>query len=137
MDPLSITVGCVSLLSSIAGLSRQISKFVGDVRDSRKEMEAVLRELASLTFCIEMLRNDCDNPAIPYPESFRENLTNMLHNCHGVITEIEELMRKTAAGTFGSRIQWATTAQDDLNKLRLRLEAHKGAIDIALDMLQM
>jgi hypothetical protein len=137
MDPLSITAGCVGLLSSIASLSGQIGKFVGDVRGSRKDMEAVSRELASLTICIEMLRTDCGNPAVRYPASFRENLTNMLRNCHSVTAEIENLMRKTPTDSLGGRIRWASSAQDDMNKLRLRLEAHKGAIDIALDMLQM
>jgi hypothetical protein len=98
-------------------------------------MEAVSRELASLKICLEILRDDCNNLEVRYPVSFRENFINLLHNCHEVMSEMGDLMRKMSTAGLGRQLQWAATAQDDMNKLRLRLEAHKGAIDIALDML--
>ena len=53
---LAIAVACTSLISNIVTLSKQIVTFVSDFRDARKDMDAVSRELSSLSLCIEGLR---------------------------------------------------------------------------------
>jgi chromosome segregation ATPase len=132
---LVIAVACTSLISNIATLSKQIVTFVSDFRDARKDMDAVSRELSSLSLCIESLRND--GSKIQLPESLQQNLVGVLQNCDDVTKEMRELLRKLSSETFGRRVQWSVIARDEMNKLRSRLEAHKSAIDIALDMISM
>ena len=132
---LAIAVACTSLISNIVTLSKQIVTFVSDFRDARKDMDAVSRELSSLSLCLEGLRNDSSK--IQLPTSLQQNLVGVLRNCDDVTKEMRELLRKLSSENLGRRMQWSIIARDEMNKLRSRLEAHKSAIDIALDMISM
>lgn len=132
MEPLSITTGCVGLISGIANLSMHIALFVSEVRSARKDMDAVQRELASLSLCLEALRIDCSSRRVDYPEAIRENLAQALINCDVITQQIKELLNKLSSGRLGRRIQWSFNSRDDMAKLRSGLEAHKSSIEIAL-----
>jgi Fungal N-terminal domain of STAND proteins len=135
MDPLSISTACVSLIATLGRILPQIVSFVSDVRDARRDMDAVSRELHSLSLSLENLRDD--STKIKYPEGSRRTLITVLGNCDHVTKEIEALLNKMASGNIGRRMQWTIYGRDDMNKLRSRLEAYKSAIDIALDMVSM
>lgn len=135
MDPISITTACVGLIAAIAQLSIQLGAFVSDVRDARKDMDAVLRELGSLSLCLQTLRDDSANSSLP--ESLRTSLGAILHNCDIIVKQIQALLDKMSSGNLGRRVQWATFGREDMNRLRSSLESHKSAIDIALDMCSM
>ena len=132
MEPLSITTGCVGLISGITNLSMHIALFVSEVRSARKDMDAVQRELASLSLCLEALRIDCSSRRVDYPEAIRENLAQALINCDVITQQIKELLNKLSSGRLGRRIQWSFNSRDDMAKLRSGLEAHKSSIEIAL-----
>ena len=132
MDPLSISTACVSLIATLGRIFPQIVSFVSDVRNARRDMDAVSRELHSLSLSLEYLRDD--SIKIGYPEGSHQTLITVLGNCGHVVNEIEALLNKMASGNVGRRMQWTIYGRDDMNRLRSRLEAHKSAIDIALDM---
>jgi hypothetical protein len=52
---LAITIACASLISGIVTLSQQIATFVSSVRNARKDMDAVSRELSFLKLSLEAL----------------------------------------------------------------------------------
>lgn len=137
MDPLSIASASAGLLSSIASLTLTITKFVSSVRNARNDMDGVRRELSSLQLCVEALQNDIQDPQIQYPPSLQRSLVDVLRNCDGVTKEMETLLKQSTANSLGKRIKWAAIQQDEMNKLRLRLEAHKATINIALEMVMM
>src|SRR5436305_11415795 len=130
---LAITVACASLISSIGTLSKQIVAFVSDIRDARKDMDAVSRELSSLSLCLEGLRDDSSK--IQLPESLQQNLVGVLRNCDDVTKEMQDLLTNLLRESLRTGVQWSMLARDEMNKLRSRLEAHKSAIDIALEMI--
>jgi hypothetical protein len=132
MDPISITSGCVGLLTGVAHLTSQITSFVSSVRDARKDMAAVSGELVSLSLCLETLRDD--SMKIKYPEAFNENLLTVLKNCDTVTTEMTTLLGKLSSANLMRKIQWSAMGRDDMNKLRSSLESHKSALEIGLDM---
>jgi hypothetical protein len=132
MDPLSISTACVSLIATLGRIFPQIVSFVSDVRDARRDMDAVSQELHSLSLSLENLRDD--SIEINYPEGSHRTLITVLGNCDHVAKEMEALLNKMASGNIGRRMEWTIYGRDDMNKLRSRLEAHKSAIDIALDM---
>jgi hypothetical protein len=132
MDPLSISTACVSLIATLGRILPQIASFISDVGDARRDLDAVSRELHSLSLSLANLRDD--STKIKYPEGSRRTLITVLGNCDHVTKEIEALLNKMASGNIGRGMQWTIYGQDDMNKLRSRLEAHKSAIDIALDM---
>lgn len=124
-----------SLISGIVTLSQQINTFVSSVRNARKDMDAVSRELSSLKLSLEGLRDDSSK--INFPESLQQNLVGVLQNCDDVTKQMQDLLKKLSSESLRRHIQWSISARDEMNKLRSRLEAHKSAIDIALDMISM
>lgn len=137
MEPISISASCVGIVKSIVDLSLLIGKFVANVRDARKDMDAVQRELSSLRLCVESLQTDSQNPDLHYPAVLQRSLVDVLANCDGVIAEMTRLLQKMSSSSIGRYVQWVANGRGDMDKLRSRLEAHKATIDIALDMVSM
>jgi hypothetical protein len=129
MDPLSITAASVSLLSGITTLSKTISSFVIVAREARKDVDGFSRELVSLSLCVEALRDD----GFDFPESLRAQLVTILSNCDAVTREMTTLVQRYTHPSAGRRIKWSFSSRDEVVKLRNRLEAHKSALEIALE----
>jgi hypothetical protein len=51
-----------------------------------------------------------------------------------VLEEIEEKLKKHSGNMIDKAARWAINGQNDVAKLRSSLEAHKSALEIALDM---
>ena len=136
MDPLSLTVGIASLLTTVIKTSISITTFVRTVRGARKDLEHVTRELSSLQLSLSMLSEDCEE--IELPASLEGNLRNVLKNCEVVVSEIERTLQKMKDGsTLAKRIEWSISAQSEIDKLRSNLEAHKASLDITLEAISM
>jgi regulator of replication initiation timing len=134
MDPFTIATTCVGLISAIAQLSSQIKQFVSNFRDTRKDLESVTAELQSLSMCLECLQNDYSNERVSYPENISKSLLAVLQNCEGVTTQMQALLDRASSASVNKRLQWAMHGSQQMNTLRSSLEAHKSAIDIALEM---
>jgi hypothetical protein len=132
MDPFSLTAGYLGLLAGIAQLTAQITVFVSSVRDARRDMDAVSRELSSLSLCLGTLKDD--SAKVEYPDGLRENLIVVLKNCDWVVKDMTQLLEKLSSANLKSKIQWTISGKDDMNRLRSSLESHKSALEIALDM---
>lgn len=136
MDPLSIATGCTSLVGTIIRVSISINGFVRDVRSARSELDGVSRELLSLKTILELLQQDAsDSTAVSFPETLRKQITGIITNCSGVIQEIQDVLEKHQENRVDKAAKWALSGKSDVNKLRSSLEAHKSALEIALDML--
>jgi hypothetical protein len=79
MDPFSVSTACIGLLAAVAQLKIQSTGFISDVREVRRDMDAVGRELVSLSIRLQTLRDDSGK--IRYPEGVRENLLAVIKNC--------------------------------------------------------
>jgi hypothetical protein len=135
MDPLSIATGCVSLVVSISKLTISISGFVREVRGARSDLDAVSRDLLSLKTVLELLAEDAsDSNDTVFPETLRKQVTGIIANCTGVLEQIEEVLKKHSGNRIDKAAKWAISGQNDVAKLRSSLEAHKSALEIALDM---
>lgn len=132
MEPLSITAACTTIVANVAKLIIDINTFVTSVRDARADMAAVNRELSSLSFSLSILQEDASKVA--YPENMEKNLLGILQNCDLSTTEMKALLEKLSSMKLGRRVQWAVEGRAEMNKLRSSLEAHKSAIEIALEM---
>lgn len=130
MDPLSITTACLGALGTIAKVSLEIPLFISSVREARKDMEAVLRELTSLTLCLSALQDDAQKVTFP------ATLLGVVQSCDQIAGQIMSLLAKLKLMKSG-RIRWTLTEREEVNKLRSSLESHKSCIDVALDMASM
>lgn len=136
MDPLSITTACVSLVCSVTKVSMQISDFVRKAREARGDLDAVSRELVSLKTVLEILSDDAGTGK-GFPNSLAKQISGILTNCGGVLEQIETSLQKHAGGGITPAVKWTLSGRDDMDKLRSNLEAHKSALDIALDMVSL
>jgi ankyrin repeat protein len=135
MDPLSITAACSTLVTTVLKVSIQINGFVREVRDARWDLDAVSRELISLKTVLEILSEDAENSTGGgFPQSLVRQICGILTNCGGVLEQIEASLQKHAGGGVKRGVKWSLSGRDDVNKLRSSLEAHKSALDIALEM---
>jgi len=138
MDPLSIAGTCVSLVGTITKTSILVTGFVRDVRAARSDLDAVSRELLSLKTVLELLADDVAEPAGKgFPETLKKQITGIVSNRSGVIIEIEQTLKKHEGTGLKKSAQWASSGKDDMAKLRSSLEAHKSALEIALDMVNL
>ena len=115
-----------------------ISTFVRQVRDARGDLDAVSRELVSLKSILEILAEDtARSGANGLPESLIMQIQGIMSGCDDVIIQITSILSKYDGNGLVARSQWAINGRGDIDKLRSSLEAHKSALNIALDMLSL
>jgi hypothetical protein len=136
MEPLSITTGCLALISTIGKTSSVITSFVRDCRDARHDLDAISRELTSLGSVLTLLKEDSattKDQAIP--ETLRAQIVSVISNCSQVLTTLDDLLQKHNGVRVDKAARWVMTGRDDAAKLRSTLVAHVGALNLALDLL--
>jgi Fungal N-terminal domain of STAND proteins len=136
MDPFSIAVGCASLIGTITKLSTSISSFVKSARAARGDLDALSRELTSLKTLVELLEEDAKDESA-FPDTLRQQISGIVTNCAVVLDEIERLLDKFDGPGATRSAKWASGGKDDTQKLRISLEAHKSALEIALEMVSL
>jgi hypothetical protein len=135
MDPLSITATCVGLASTITRTSLAVISFVKDVRSARSDLDVISRELSSLKIILELLAEDVnDSTTLSIPQTLQKQITGIITNCTGVVVDIEKTLVEHGGGRMNKAAKWVASGKSDVAKLRLSLEAHKSALEIALDM---
>ncbi|KAF5657826.1 hypothetical protein FDENT_14166 [Fusarium denticulatum] len=134
MDPLSITTGCIGLISTIGTLSLSINSFVRTCREARSDLDRVARELLSLQTVLELIKDAIDEDR-SFPDTLAYHVSGILANCHSVVLELQGCITKYCKSRLRTRAAWAISGQGDVAKLRSNVEAHKAALELALDML--
>ncbi|KIL94273.1 hypothetical protein FAVG1_02836 [Fusarium avenaceum] len=135
MDPLSIASGCAGLVSAIGSLSFSIHAFVRTCREARSDLDRVSRELLSLQTVLELIQEDVADDTTAFPQTLERHVSGIVLNCNLVVTEIQECITKYSSDNrLKVKASWAINGQGDIAKLRSSLEAHKAALELALDM---
>ncbi|KAF2474415.1 uncharacterized protein BDR25DRAFT_340892 [Lindgomyces ingoldianus] len=136
MDPLSISVSCATLVGAVAKTSALVTGFVRDVRDARGDLDAISRELLSLKTVLELLADDtADISNTTIPPTLQNQILGIIMNCDGVVAEMEASLKNHGDSKLGKAGYWTVGGgKGDMAKLRFGLEAHKSALELALDM---
>lgn len=138
MDPLSISVSCLTLVATISRLSISVSTFIDDVRAARTDLLAVDRELSSLQAILKLLAKDTEHTSDHIPsEAIQVQIRGIITNCTGLLEEMERTLRRYGGTRIDKAAKWAISGKGDIAKLRSSLESHKSALQIALDMIDM
>ena len=133
MDPLSIATGCLSLVGTITKVSLTLSAFVRTARDARNDLDSVSRELLSLRTVLELLAEDTKSTSNPVPQNLEKQISGIVGNCDAAVQDIERSLQKHETKKMAS-INWAWSGREEMARLRSTLEAHKSALELALDM---
>ncbi|KAF6811412.1 hypothetical protein CSOJ01_05704 [Colletotrichum sojae] len=135
MDALSISTGCLALITAVAQAGSGIASFVTTCREARQDLAAVSAELAELGVTLTILKNDTDDDApARLPEDLRRRICDLIANCDGVIVELAALLEKhRGGGTINSAARWALSGKKEAAKIKASLEAHKGALALVVE----
>ncbi|KAF2124909.1 hypothetical protein P153DRAFT_360558 [Dothidotthia symphoricarpi CBS 119687] len=136
MDPLTITSTCIGLIATTAQASIAVTAFVKDVRDARRDLDGVSRELLSLSSVLTYLRDDTeDEKARTLPDALNSQIIGILANVKVTVLEIEGCLLKCERSKMGKGGYWTLGgAKGEINKLRSSLESHTTALDLALQL---
>lgn len=109
--------------------------FVKDVRAARSDFDTVSRELLSVKIVLELLADDVDeytNHSIL--QTLKKQIAGIVTNCTSVVVDIEGTLKKNDGGKLNKAAKWVASGRNDIAKLQSSFEAHKSALETALDM---
>ncbi|KAK6363115.1 hypothetical protein TWF730_000562 [Orbilia blumenaviensis] len=129
MDPLSITAGVFSLLSSLAALSMKANDFCEEFQGAELEIRGLTEELNSLGSILKQLERNCRSIS----KSLVEDLNKILQQLNTTVIEIQ-LFLKSALGKRLRSPFWAFTGKKRCEQFLRRLEAYKSTLNITLTL---
>ncbi|KAL1854346.1 hypothetical protein Daus18300_011532 [Diaporthe australafricana] len=127
-------IGAVSAVVAIVELAGMISvsaaSFMRDVKDARKDMIQVRKDLSDLSTILRMVAEDLDHDKSPAGDNMqsRQHIIGIAHSCRTILVEIETVLREGR-----SQLRWVASGKARVEKLRERLETCKLSLDVALD----
>ncbi|OBS20413.1 hypothetical protein FPOA_06783 [Fusarium poae] len=133
MDPLSITTACIGLIGTVAKTTLAVTNFTRECREARSDLTSINGELSQLQLVLELLRDDTavsDGQILP--ESLQEQILSIIDNCSAVVSKIHDVLDKhsSKAGV----LKWITFGKNEVIGLRMSLEAHRGSLNLALEL---
>ncbi|KAJ7210908.1 hypothetical protein GGX14DRAFT_625178 [Mycena pura] len=137
MDPLSISMSCLTLISAVSAASSSVTDFIVNCRSARIDLEAIARELSDLEITLRIIQidgADDGGDAANFPDDLQRNIANIVTNCTHIIGDLETLLQKYQdVGRLERSAQWALTGRKEAEKMRVSLAAHKGALNLVID----
>ncbi|KAE8854445.1 hypothetical protein PTNB29_09801 [Pyrenophora teres f. teres] len=135
MDPLSITVSCVTLVTAVSRVTYSLTGFIREWRDASSDLRIISQELSSMQIVIGNLRNTFATKESTLPPNLKEQILGILKSCLQVVGGIEASLLKHANSRLGKGGYWALGGgKEDMAKYRSSLEAHKSALEITLEL---
>jgi len=135
MDPVGAAGAAVSVFAVVelvGRVSALAASFMRGVRDARRDMIQVRKDMSDLSTVLEMVAEDLEkegDSALGGDMSHSQrHIVDIAHGCRAVLLEIEVVIRKGQ-----SRLRWVLSGKERVNKLRERLETYKLSLDVALD----
>ncbi|KAH8894587.1 hypothetical protein GQ53DRAFT_84425 [Thozetella sp. PMI_491] len=137
-DPLSITTGCLSLISAVAKTTVSVASFIRGCRDARADLTAVNLQLSELRIVLELLHED--HGAAVIPDTLQRQILSIIANCTAVVDKIDDLLERynveagKAIGGAVTSVKWVAFGKAEAAGLRMSLEAHRGSLELALEL---
>jgi hypothetical protein len=135
-NPRSITLGCVTLGSTIATVIVNLSAFICDIRDSQGDIIAVSCEMHNLRQVLESLEEHTDPSKTPSTISpkLQEQISSIIANCSQIVEDVNSCVQSHTGSRVEKGIRWVAKGKAEMAKLRSSLEAHKTSLTLALDI---
>jgi uncharacterized protein (DUF3084 family) len=130
-DPLSITGTALSIAAFSFKLIKDIDQFMRQVRQARSEMDGISRELGSLRSALEMLAEDAKTPGVQFPQT----LERILKNCMDELQKLDAKLQEYHSERLKIRVKYVWSGKETMNSYQTTLAAHKGALDLAVDVM--
>lgn len=133
MDPLSITVSCLTLIGVASKTSLAVTTFIRGCRDARSDLMSISGELTQLQLVLELLKDDTDVtgdriiPSLCRPRSCPSSPTAPTSS-----TSLNKVLQNYATKTGPAK--WTTYGKTEVDGLRMSLEAHRGSLSLVLEL---
>lgn len=133
MDPLSITVSCLTLIGVASKTSVAITTFIRGCRAARSDLTSISGELTQLQLVLELLKDDTDvTDDRIIPQSLQAQILSIIANCSDVVDKVNKVLQKFATKTGPAK--WTTYGKTEVDGLRMSLEAHRGSLSLVLEL---
>jgi hypothetical protein len=134
MDPLSITTGCITLITVVAKCVSCVKDFAVNCRDARQDLAAMSRELSDLDMTLHILKDDTgeDGPR-KLPQNLRQRICDIMENCNSVLVELKALLDRYDGAGLDRSARWALSGRKDAQKIGSSLKAHKEALSLVVE----
>lgn len=134
MDPFSVSIGCITLLSVVTKVSRSVTDFAVGFRDARKDLLSVSHELSGLDLTLQVLKADTETKERhELPNVLRQYICDIIENCKNDLTRFEESLRVYEGESLNRTAKWAISGRKDAEKILEAIAAHKGALSLATE----
>lgn len=134
MEALGAAASVVAIVEIVGRVSASAASFMHDIKDARRDMIQVRKDMSGLSTLLGMVSEDLDyhghdssSRAGAMPHS-QQHIVDIAHSCGAVLLEIETVLREGR-----SRFAWVTSGKERVGRLRERLETCKLSLDVALD----
>ncbi|KAJ4328901.1 hypothetical protein N0V84_000689 [Fusarium piperis] len=131
---MEVAAACIAFAQAADKTISIIRAFIIDCRHARSDLSAVNRELSELKLTLNILRDlvpDGSKTRDPLPSSIRDDIRSIIRNCLDVAKEIDDVLLEHR-GRFAA-VNWATKGKQKINSLNSVLEAHRRALNLAVD----
>ncbi|RSL69892.1 hypothetical protein CEP53_002065 [Fusarium sp. AF-6] len=131
---MEIAASCIAFAQAADKTISTIRGFIIDCRDARGDLSAVNRELSELKLTLNILEDlvpDGSETGDPLPSSIRDDIRSIIRDCLDVAKEIDDVLVEHR-GKFAA-VRWAAKGKQKVNSLRAVLEAHRRALNLAVD----
>lgn len=131
---MEIAASCIAFAQVADKTIRTIRGFIIDCRDARTDLSAVNRELSELKLTLNILEDlvpDGSQTEDPLPSSIRDDIRDIIKNCLDAAKDIDDVLMEHR-GRFAA-VSWAATGKQKVNSLKAVLEAHRRALNLAVD----
>lgn len=138
MEAIGAAASVIAIVEIVGRVSASAASFMRDIKDARKDMIEVRKDMADLSTVLRMIAEDLDHPgqgssssASSRPDDAahsQQHVVDIAHSCGAALLEIETVLRDGR-----SRLAWVTSGKKRVDGLRARLETCKLSLDVALD----
>ncbi|KAL6357120.1 hypothetical protein LRP88_10738 [Fusarium phalaenopsidis] len=131
---MEIAASCIAFAQVADKTIGTIRGFIIDCRDARSDLSAVNRELSELKLTLNILEDlvpDGSETGDPLPSSIRDDMRDIIKNCLDAAKEIDDVLVEHR-GRFAA-VSWAAKGKQKVNSLKAVLEAHRCALNLAVD----
>lgn len=134
MEAIGAAASVIAIVEIVGRVSASAASFMRDIKDARKDMIQVRKDMSDLSTVLRMVAEDLDHHghdsssragAMPHSQ---QHIVGIAHSCGAVLLEIEAVLREGR-----SRYAWVTSGRERVDRLRARLETCKLLLDVALD----
>ncbi|KAI5920323.1 hypothetical protein F4810DRAFT_723710 [Camillea tinctor] len=113
MDPLSLTIACITLLDAAAKTSSGLIAFVRGCMNARGDLSRIKSGLSELSMVLELLKENETINGEDIPENIKTQTLSLVKNCTAVVRKIDNVLEKHKG----------------------RAEAHRQSLNMVLDLM--